>query len=190
MAAQMNEAKIIQTEAKPVFFTWGMYAQWLPACFAVVLCLCPLLALLVRGPQIVWVCVCVCPLLALLVRGPQIVWECVCVCVCVCVCPLLALLVCGPQIVWVCVCVCGQNELEVCTMLHIHISVHSVQCQFYTSTHTHTHTHTHTCILKPFEDSEPTGLKVDIACVASTVLVVSFFGGADSVRHCTDGLWN
>ena len=25
------------------------------------------------------------------------------------------------------------------------------------------HKHTHTCILKPFEDSEPTGLKVDIA---------------------------
>ena len=29
----------------------------------------------------------------------------------------------------------------------------------YTSTHTHTHTH----IFIPFEDSEPTGLKVDIA---------------------------
>ena len=26
------------------------------------------------------------------------------------------------------------------------------------------HKHTYTCILKPFEDSEPTGLKVDIAC--------------------------
>ena len=58
---------------------------------------------------------------------------------CVCVC--------------VCVCVCGWNELEVCTTLaYIYISVHSV------------HKHTHTCILKPFEDSEPTGLKVDIAC--------------------------
>ena len=29
------------------------------------------------------------------------------------------------------------------------------------------HTHTHTRILKPFEDSEPTGLKVDIACFSS-----------------------
>ena len=47
----------------------------------------------------------------------------------------------------------GRNELEVCTTLeYIHISVHSV------------HKHTHTCILKPFEDSELTGLKVDIAC--------------------------
>ena len=29
--------------------------------------------------------------------------------------------------------------------------------------HKHTHTHTHTHIFIPFEDSEPTGLKVDIA---------------------------
>ena len=31
-----------------------------------------------------------------------------------------------------------------------------------THKHTHTHTHTHTHILKPFEDLEPTGLKVGI----------------------------
>ena len=29
--------------------------------------------------------------------------------------------------------------------------------------HTSTHTHTHTHVLKPFEDSEPTGLKVVVA---------------------------
>ena len=63
--------------------------------------------------------------------------ECVCVCVCMSVC----------------VCVCGRNELEVCTTLaYPHIS------SFRTMPHK---LHTHT--LKPFEDSEPTGLKVDIA---------------------------
>ena len=58
--------------------------------------------------------------------------------------------VCGVH-VCVCVCVC------VCVW-HIHISVHSVPCQCY-NLHRHTHTH----ILKPFENSEPIGLKVDIA---------------------------
>ena len=65
-----------------------------------------------------------------------------------------------------CVCVRarvgGQNELEVCTTLaypHITLSVHSVL----TPDPVDTHKHMHTCILKPFEDSEPMGLKVDIA---------------------------
>ena len=56
---------------------------------------------------------------------------------------------------------CGQNELEVCTMFSvgiIYILVHSVLCQCI-----HTSTHTHTRILIPFEDSELTGLKGDIA---------------------------
>ena len=45
---------------------------------------------------------------------------------------------------------------------HINISVHSVLCQC--------HKHTHTRILKPFEDSEPTGLKVDIGTTSPTSL--------------------
>ena len=56
--------------------------------------------------------------------------------------------------VCVCVCVCGWNELEVCTTLaYPHISSFRTMPVPYTSTRT----------LKPFEDSEPTGLKVDIA---------------------------
>ena len=35
--------------------------------------------------------------------------------------------------------------------------------QFIPCSASDTHKHTHTCILKPFEDSKPTGLKVDIA---------------------------
>ena len=68
-----------------------------------------------------------------------------CVSVCVCMC--------------VSVCMCGWNKLEVCTTLaYPHIS------SFRTvPVYAHKHTHTNTCILKPFEDSEPTGLKVDIA---------------------------
>ena len=31
--------------------------------------------------------------------------------------------------------------------------------------------HAHTCILKPFEDSEPTGLKLDIAMSTGSELV-------------------
>ena len=56
----------------------------------------------------------------------------------------------------VCVCVDGWNEFEVSSMLaYPHQFI-----LYYTSA---IHKHTHTCILKPFEDSEPTGLKVDIA---------------------------
>ena len=42
-----------------------------------------------------------------------------------------------------------------------HISVYSVLCQCI---------HTNTRILKPFEDCEPTGLKVDIANIIHKVL--------------------
>ena len=52
----------------------------------------------------------------------------------------------------VCVCVDGMN-LKAALRWHIHKSVHSVLRQCYTQAHT----------LKPFEESEPTGLKVDIA---------------------------
>ena len=54
-----------------------------------------------------------------------------------------------------CVCVDGMN-LKYALCWHINISVHP----YYASA---IHKHTHTRILKPFEDSEPTGLKVDIA---------------------------
>ena len=70
-----------------------------------------------------------------------------CVCVCVCVC------------VFVCVrarvsaCVDGMN-LKYALRWHIHID-QFILC--YTQAHAHTH------ILKPFEDREPTGLKVDTA---------------------------
>ena len=55
----------------------------------------------------------------------------------------------------VCVYVCGWNEL-VCTMLaYPHISSSRIMPVL--------SLHKHTCILKPSEDSELTGLKVDIA---------------------------
>ena len=59
----------------------------------------------------------------------------------------------------VCVCVCGWNELNVYAML-AYPRISSFRAM-YTSTRTR-------CILKPFEDSEPTGLKVDIATLACT----------------------
>ena len=71
--------------------------------------------------------------------------ECVCVCVCVRAC------------VRACVCVRGRNELEVCTSL-----VYPRISSFRTIA-VYKHKHTYTRILKPFEDNEPTGLKVDIA---------------------------
>ena len=50
-----------------------------------------------------------------------------------------------------CVCVCVRDELEVCaTLAYPHISSFRTMPVLYTSTR----------ILKPFEDSEPTGLKV------------------------------
>ena len=84
----------------------------------------------------------------------------VCVCVCVCV----GMCVCvggGGGYVCVCyVCVDGMN-LKYALRWHIHISVHSVL------------KHTLTRILKPFEDSEPTGLKVDIAGCCHVKLLTS-----------------
>ena len=77
---------------------------------------------------------------------------CVCVCLCVCVCARARAFVC--VCVCACACVCGRNELEVCTTLaYPHISSFRTMPVLYTSTH----------LLKLFEDSEPTGLKVDIA---------------------------
>ena len=67
----------------------------------------------------------------------------------------------------VCVCVCGRNEPEVCTMLaYPHMSSFHVMPVL-------THKHTHTRILKPFDDSEPTGLKVDIADLLCLPLLVT-----------------
>ena len=71
--------------------------------------------------------------------------ECVCVSMCVCV------RVC----VCVCVCVDGMN-LKDALCWQIRMSV----IPYYA---TAIHKHTHTRILKPFENSELTGLKVDIA---------------------------
>ena len=67
-----------------------------------------------------------------------------------------------------CVCVDGRNELEVCTTL-AYPRYQLIPC--YASA---MHKHTHTRNLKPFEDSEPTGLKVDIAAkpIAFNGLVV------------------
>ena len=108
------------------------------------------------------------------------VWECVCVCVyvCVCVCVNVHAWVCAWVGVWTrvcghaCVCVCARTHVCTCVCVrvcmpvcvdrmnlkyalrwHIHISVHSIQCQC----------QKYARILKLFKDSEPTGLKVDVA---------------------------
>ena len=47
----------------------------------------------------------------------------------------------------------------------------------HTSSSFRPHTHTHTHILIPFEDSEPTGLKVDIAYCVCSVTAVSVSAG-------------
>ena len=39
------------------------------------------------------------------------------------------------------------------------------------------HKHTHTCILKPFEDSEPSGLNVDIAGMTGSLFGQTNFVG-------------
>ena len=71
--------------------------------------------------------------------------------------PLLAPSVRGPQMVWGCVCLCVYTGI-VRNNWHMWKWHHSTYCKFIPSTHTHTHT-----LIKPFEDSEPTGLKVDTA---------------------------
>ena len=80
-------------------------------------------------------CVCVC------LRACVHARACVCVSVCVCVC------------VCVCLCVRERNELNVYTTL-AYSRISSFRA---------IHKHTHTRILIPSENSEPTGLKVDIA---------------------------
>ena len=54
-------------------------------------------------------------------------------------------------------CVCGRNELG--SMYYAGISTY----QFIPHYASAIHKHTHTRILKPFEDSEPTGVIVDTA---------------------------
>ena len=53
----------------------------------------------------------------------------------------------------------ARNEL-ICGYANV---VHASSYSVHTHTHAHTHARTHTHILIPFEDREPTGLKVDIA---------------------------
>ena len=81
-----------------------------------------------------------------------------CECMCVCVC--------------VCVRVCGRNELNVYTTL-AYPRISSFRTIY---------KHAHTRILKPFEDSELTGLKVDIA--ASSVLFLLSFSKCTSSNYC------
>ena len=56
---------------------------------------------------------------------------------------------------YVCVCVDGMN-LKYTLCWHIHIWVHSIYANAI-------YLHMHIRILKPFENNEPTGLKVDVA---------------------------
>ena len=86
-------------------------------------------------------CVCVHVTVGMCVSQCACMFMCVCVTVCVCVCVRTRM------------CVDGMN-LMYTLRWHICVSVHSV---LYTSTHTHTR------VLKPYEDSKPTGVKVDIA---------------------------
>ena len=85
-----------------------------------------------------------------------------------------------------CVCVCmDKMNLKYALRWHIHISVHSVLCQCYT------HKRTHTRIFKPFEDSEPTGLKVDTAdqlhsqffCASVTFIIKSYTHSSSKSNH-------
>ena len=82
-----------------------------------------------------------------------------CMRVCVCVSQCVWVRACVRACVHACVCVCGRNELNVhATLAYPRISSFRVM---YTITRTGR-------ILKPFEDSEPTGRKVDIAyCMAA-----------------------
>ena len=116
------------------------------------------------------VCVCVCTRTCVCVRACVHACMCACVRACLRVCVCVCVRVCG-----VCACMCvhmlAQNELQrICTTLaYPHISVHAIQCQSYKQVHIHTH------ILKPFEDSEPTGLKVDTAKPATQRTLSCFF---------------
>ena len=72
--------------------------------------------------------------------------------VCVCVRACVRACVCACVHACACVRVDGMN-LRYTLCWHIHISVHSIQCQC----------QKYARILKLFKDSEPTGLKVDVA---------------------------
>ena len=63
--------------------------------------------------------------------------------------PLLAPSVCYPQMVWGCMCLC----------VYTGIARNELICGYATVVHASSSFHPHT----PFEDCEPTGLKVDIA---------------------------
>ena len=73
--------------------------------------------------------------------------------------PLLAPSVRWPQMVW-CVCVDGMN-LKYALRWHIHIYIYVSYIYMISSFRTMSG-YTNTCILRPFEDHEPTVLKVDI----------------------------
>ena len=88
-------------------------------------------------------------------------------------CPLLALSVRGPQVVWKCVCVCVRMEWT-WSMHYVGTSTYQFIPYYASAIHKPTHTH----ILKPFEDSEPMGLKVDIACSSWHVCEMGSFTGA------------
>ena len=117
-----------------------------PVCVCVCVCVC---------------CVCVCVCVSVFVCVCVCVFVCVGVCACararvrVCVCVCACMHACVRAGVRACVraCVCERNELQVYTKLaYPHISPFRAMPVPYTSTRT----------LKPFEDSDPTGLKVDI----------------------------
>ena len=105
----------------------------------------------VRARVGVYVCVCVGVCVRVCVRARARVCACVCACVRAWVC--VGGWVCVRACVRACVRVDGMN-LKYALRWHIHISVHSVLCQY--------DTHTHASSNHYFEDSEPTGLKVDI----------------------------
>ena len=65
-----------------------------------------------------------------------------------------------------CVCVLVYSTvIEQNELIYIYIYVDMPTCCILQVHYVHTHTHTHTHILVPFEDPEPTGLKVDIASI-------------------------
>ena len=62
-------------------------------------------------------------------------------------------------------CMCGRNELEVYSMLaYPHINSFRTVPVLQPI-----HKHMHTCILMPFEDSEPEVVKVDISALVTCI---------------------
>ena len=127
----------------------------------------------------------------------EMVWECVCacvcvcgVCVCVCMCVCVYVCVCVVCIRVVCirvVCVCvDEMNLKYDLHWHIHISVLSMLCHCRCI-------HTNTCILKPLKDSEPTGLKADIAkpCIYLHEINLVISGVLHwGTQQCFASFWN